>query len=196
MATAKLRVGGAWVDTTLTGTVRVAGVSVPFGPGGGPAYEAIAWSNPVPDLVDADDVSTRYNLGVKFTLTTGKPCYGVQWRAPTNTPSPTQPGFVVGHSASLWDLDENQLEKIDFTPTPGVYQDILFTTPYALVGGTEYIVSVYTFHYTFRAGQFPAASPSGNIAAPNGRLVADQGPDAFPSGTSTGCFYVSPLVGV
>lgn len=195
MSIMKTRVSGAWVDSDRVGSVRLGGSTIEYGPSGSPSYEALAWGNPVPNLLDADDGSTRYNMGVIFGVVAGKNCVGVQWRVPTNAPSPTNTPFPVGHSVSLWNADtEVLMESKTFTPVPGGYQDIIFDTERALVPGTNYIAAVYTFHYVHRAGSWPVTSPSGNIVADNGRLVADAGPSAFPSGTFNAWYYVSPLV--
>jgi len=197
MSTAKVRVSGSWVDSDLAGKHRVSGSWVDFGPSGGTAYEALSWPNPVPNLLDADDLSTRYNMGVMFTVLTAKNCVGVQWRTPTNTPSPTNTPYPVGHSVSLWDGDlDTHIVSKDFTPVPGGYQDILFDTPVPLLTANNYIAAVYTFHYVHRAATWPVTSPSGNVSASIGRLVADQGPMAYPGGNSNAWFYVSPLVEV
>jgi hypothetical protein len=195
MSRLKTRVSGSWVTTDASGAVWPGGVKTTFGPPAGAAYEALAWPNPVPNLLDADDSLTRYSLGVRFKLLNAKNCVGVQWRVPTNAPSPTNSSFAVGHSVSLWNGDTTvRMATKDFTPVPGGYQDILFDIPQALNTVSEYVVSVYTFHYVHRAATWNVTSPSGNIVADAGRFVADQGPAVFPAGNSNAWYYVSPLV--
>jgi Domain of unknown function (DUF4082) len=196
MSRMKVRVSGAWVATDRKHKYRQSGAWVSGPPSGGPTYEALTWPNTTPNLLNADDGATRYNMGIRFKLTNTKNCVGIQWRAPTTTPSPTNATYPVGHSVSLWNADTSTLiGSKAFTPTPAVYQDILFDTPYLLTGGlTEYIAAVYTFHYVHRAGTWPVTSPSGNIVADKGRLIADQGPNRFPAGGFDAWYYVSPLI--
>jgi hypothetical protein len=103
------------------------------------------------------------------------------------------------HFISLWDdVSETRLALRDFTPTPGVYQDIVFDTPVSVVAGTQYLATVYTQHYVFRsAGSPTVTSPSANLTADQGRLRSDNTPPGgHPDVSFNAWYYVSPLVDV
>lgn len=194
MSTAKVRVSGAWVETELKGKHRVSSAWQDFGPSGGATYEIIDWIS-APALTDALDGPT-YAMGVQFTVVAGKPCYGISWRVPdTITPAPS-----AGYQAVLWSLSPTtQIIKQAFTPVAGNYQDILFGSPHSLVPGTQYVVSVLTNRYTFRAassvGGFPLSSPSANVVGSTGKLSSTTDPDTVPAGDFASIYYISPLVG-
>lgn len=160
------------------------------------AYEALDWAEE-PSLTNADDTQ-NYNMGIRFTVTEETSCLGAQWRVPDALAA-----LINGHvyKVSIWNEVPTRLAVAEFTPTPGVYQDVLFETPITLAPATNYIAAVYTRKYVFRAsgGVYPS-TPSGNGVADVGRLTASNlGPDdpgSAPTGTSTGLFYVSPLLEV
>lgn len=195
MSTAKLRTGGAWVDTTLAGSVRVAGAWVPFGPGGDPVvtYEAVDWLNP-PSLTTGDDGSP-YVMGCDFTVSETLSCAGAEWRVPDSiTPAP-----AGGYQVSLWSVSpELQLASTAFTPVAGTTQRILFSAPVSVVAGITYNVSMFTRLYSFRSasGAFPFSSPSGKMSAITGRLTSTSNPNVRAAGNFSSIFYVSPLVEV
>lgn len=156
------------------------------------ALEALAWPQP-PTFLDLED-GVSYNLGVRFQVTEALNCVGISWSpVPTATPAPA--GGT--HVASIWSEDDVRLASADFTPIPGAgEQQISFAAPLALLPGVDYIAAVHTVHYVFRAsgGVYPT-SPSGKIVANIGRLaVSNAGPLVAPAGSSSGLFYVGPLV--
>ncbi len=201
MTALKARELGAWKPTTTAGSVRTGGDWSSFTPGDGvPELEALAWANPVPNLTNASDGAGDpivYTMGIRFHLLQAATCHGVRWRVPdTVTPAP-----AGGHQVSLWNAGTSaQAALKTFTPTPGVYQDVLFDTPVDLVAAPqEYVAAVTTVRYVHRAPD-PASgwlveSPSLNVRGDKGRLVT--GPTAaYPSSGSDALYYVSPLVAV
>jgi hypothetical protein len=198
----KNRVAGAWVDSEAVGAVRVSGAWVPFGPDGGPTYEALTWPNP-PTETDGDDGgSAYYALGAQFHLLVAKPCYGIQWRVPDNVPNPGANPIT----AALWEVSTNdQLAIKTITPTPGGFEEFLWTGgPVSLSAApAEYVVSVYTHHYTFSAptpgSGWLVESPSLNVRHDASRLT---GPRPDPPSTLSGWgsfntwYYISPLIGL
>jgi hypothetical protein len=196
----KVRVGSSWVETNLSGAVRLGGTTIAYGPSGEepPAYEGLAYPSP-PSITNAVDSGTEYSMGARFTLTTTpKPCYGVQWHVPNPAPIPDVP-TGQGHVAHLWDISENLLASKEFVAIPGTIQDILFDPGDVvnLAVGPQYIVDVYTTYYSFRSfSGFPVMSASGNVSMDVSRLGIDVGPDAFPAGSiSNALYYVGPLIG-
>lgn len=195
----KTRVAGAWVDTDRAGAARVAGAWVPFAPpSGGPELESLAWAAE-PVGTDAVDGTQAYNMGIRVSVTEALTCVGLRWRVPDTVSAPP----LGEHVAMLWqDLGNVRLARAAFTPAPGGYQNILFDAPVALETGLNYIASIYTVHYVYRAsGDVYPSSPSGKMIADEGRLISSNaGPDAFPGSypaSATGLlFYVSPLVQV
>jgi hypothetical protein len=195
MATAKLRVGGAWVDTQAEGSVRVGGLWVPFGPGGAPAYESLAWPAP-PAGTDFVDAGEAYHMGIRFSMTTGKPCYGTEWRVPDTVEAPP----LGDHYFTLWRVsDEALLASKAFVPTPGLTQQVLWDSLVNLDPLTFYVSAVYTRHYVFRtgSGNLPVLSPSGNVTADEGRLTGNNaGTPTYPAPAFNALYYVAPLMGV
>lgn len=197
MAAAKIRIGGAWVDADITGQVRVAGAWVDFAPPGGTTYEAISWPAGPSDTDEADG-DQAYNMGVAFTVAAGVDCVGVRWRVPDVVVNPRGGPHAIG----LWDISESRIAYQEFTPVTGGEQDILFAAdgPTAL-SASSYTVTVYTNHYVYSlANAAGEQSPSGNITAVAGRLVADNGGASsapYPGSiTTTLNFHISPLVAV
>jgi hypothetical protein len=195
MTSLKARVSGAWVTTAAAGAARLGGVSIPFPSGGEepPAYETFAWPEQ-PTLTNGVDGGETYTMGIRFSMITGKPCYGIQWRVPDAVATP--PGGA--HMVSLWSVTgESLMRSKEFVPTPGVYQDILFDTPVDLLPLTNYVAAVYTRHYVFRstAGSYPA-TPSGNVVGDEGRLTPNVNQVAYPAPQFSAWYYISPLMGV
>ncbi len=199
---AKIRDGGAWVNTNLVGKVGYAGSTVAFAPPGGPSYESLSWPNPPTGTDGVDGPTDYYALGAQFHLLVGKPCYGIRWRVPDNAPAPS--GFSI--SAALWDVaTNNQLAVENITPTPGGTHDFLWTAgPVSLSAApAEYVVSVFTHHYTFSAPTPPSSwlveSPSLNVRHEQSRLT---GPRPDPPTTLSGWgafnnwYYIAPLIGL
>jgi hypothetical protein len=196
MSVAKLRVGGAWVDTDLAGSARLAGAWVPFGPAGGPTYERLTWVN-APTLLNGNDGNQDYNLGIRFSVTEDAPCAGVTWaRTPTAITSTPSGG---SHVAALWTADtETRLTFKNVVPTGGaVDQDYFFDDPVMLTAGALYVVSLFTRDYTYAArGGVDLSSPSGLVLADDGKLSANIDPLTFPSSTQAAHYFVGPIIEV
>lgn len=195
MTAAKIRISGAWVDSTSVGKVRISGAWVDFGPPAGGGYEGLSWPSE-PSNANAQDGDQDYVMGIKFRLTTAKPCYGIKWRVPDGLATP-----VAGvYNASLWKTsDTSRVANINFTPVAGGYQEILFSAPTSnLLTATDYVAAVYTNHYSFRAPSpssgWHVMSPSGNVDAYEACL-ATGGPNVYPNNNFNGWYYVAPLIG-
>jgi hypothetical protein len=191
MTAIKARIGGAWVDTTKVGKARIGGAWVDFGPASG--SEVVNWGTS-PAFTDLVDGTQSYNMGIAFSLVTGKNALGVQWRVPDSTPNPA--GGV--HAVGIYVDGGSRIAYKEFVPVPGGNQNVLFDTPVALSSGVTYVAGVYTLHYVFRSGS-PAGltSPSGNIVVDAGRLRTDNGGAAgsgYPDGTFNATYYISPIV--
>lgn len=195
MTSMKLRVSGDWVDSTATGSVRINGETIDYGPPDvGPTYESIVWPNE-PTLVAADDgASTFYNMGIRFHLLASKQCVGVRWRVPDTVAEPTG-----GHAVGLYNVtDQSLMRSKDFTPTPGQYQDILFDTPATLsIAPQEYVVSVWTRYYVYSpptpSDGWLVRSPSLNVRGDDG-VLGGGARLSYPSGRFNSWYFVAPLV--
>jgi hypothetical protein len=157
------------------------------------ALEALDWPDP-PASTDLNDDAT-YTMGIRFTVSEAVPCPGVEWsRVPDSVSTPPVAG---AHLATLWDAgSEEQLAAAEFTPIPGTLQQIIFDTPVPLIAGPTYVAAVHTRHYVFRngGGEWPT-SLSGILVSDQGKLVASDDPDVYPSGTfGTPWYYVSPII--
>lgn len=194
MSTAKARISGAWVDTTIEGSARISGAWVPYGPTGGPSYESLAWPSE-PSLTDGND-NENYAMGAQFHLLAAKLCYGVRWRVPDTVVNPSS----GTHAVAIWDLAPTRLAYKTFTPVPGGYQDILFDTPISLSAApVEYVASVLTRHYSFRvpspSSGWLVESPSLNVRHDLSRLSSTSDPTTIPGGAFNAWYYVSPIIG-
>jgi hypothetical protein len=149
-----------------------------------------------PTLTDAQDGTQDYNMGLQFSLTAPGYCYGVEWNPTPNSNTPVPTGGCI---AQLWNADTSTLlESVAFTATPGsVQQRIYFNKQPALTTGVNYIVTVYTIRYVFRAmtSWTGLVSASGKIHADKGRLFigAGAGP-GFPNQSQDSLYYVAPLM--
>lgn len=196
MGLLRVRTSGAWVDTEATGSVRVSGTSVPFGPSG-VAYEGLTF--PLgPTLTNGNDSGQDYHMGIRFAVLASSLCYGVRWvRTPDSVALPPTGGEWL---AEIWQVDtEAKIAEKAFVPTASTDNfDILFDDPVALIASPQlYTVSIFTEDYVYRnSGGVEIESPSGNIIADQGRLAATTNPDAYPSGNQVAWYFVSPLIGV
>jgi hypothetical protein len=155
------------------------------------AYEELVWPG-VPTDTDLVDPGETYNMGIRFSLVNAKPCYGISWRVPDSVSTPP---FGI-HVAKIWRVsDEVQMASKEFTPTPGVSQQVLFDATVNLAALTNYVASVHTQHYVFRAsgGVWPT-SPSGNVVTDESRLVSSVNPATYPASAGSALYYVSPLI--
>jgi hypothetical protein len=158
------------------------------------AIEAIDWID-APTLTDAFD-STRYAMGVEFTVSETVPCPGVRWRVPDSlTPVPGT-GYVV----SLFQDGVGLVRQQAISPVAGAEADFLWTDqgPINLASGNTYVAQVYTERYVFRgSSSYPYASPNAIVTAVRGRLTADVTTAATEAtgNTTSSRFYVSPLIG-
>lgn len=197
----KARELGTWKQAANAGSVRSGGVWSSFTPGGDepdePVLESLAWPNTTPNLTNAADGSTTYTMGIRFHLLQATRCFGVRWRVPdTVTPAP-----AGGHQVTLWNATTTaQITIKAFTPTAGVYQDVLFDAPVDLVAAPqEYVAAVTTVRYVHRAptptSGWLIESPSLNLRADKGRLVANAAV-TYPNQGQDALYYVSPIVEV
>lgn len=157
------------------------------------ATEVLAWDSP-PTLTDAVDSGQTYSMGIRFSVVASVACRGIQWRVPDTVSAPP----LGTHFVTLWRVsDATLLATKAFTPTPGVYQDVMFDAPVTIAVGLDYIAAVYTQHYVFHAsgGSYPK-SPSLNSVGDQGRLAADSSgvpANTFPAGVFNAWYYVSPI---
>lgn len=159
------------------------------------AYEALAWSNSTPSTTDQVDGTQSYNMGTRFQSAAARNCVGVQWRVPDTLAAPGGGGI---YAVAIWNVGTGtRVAYKEFTPVAGGYQDVMFDSAVALSAAINYVASVYTLHYTFRASTATATSPSGNITSDSGLFATYNGGAAaapIPASTTTTGFYVSPLV--
>jgi hypothetical protein len=196
-ATCYVRVDGAWVQSNLTGKVRVASADVPFAPPGGPAYEAITWPAG-PSDTDENDGTQCYNMGRAFTLTADATVVGVEWRVPDTVATPNGT-----HAVALWDITSGtRLAYEEITPTPGGVEQFFFDEADYHPGLTteSLLAAVYMNHYVFSTSEHVGStSASGTIVAGDMLLIPfNGGASSAPipdSGTSLN-FYVSPIIEV
>lgn len=133
--------GGTWVDTDLSGAVDFGGGRLSYGPpAGGPITEFFTFPTPVnPDWPDS-----TVNVAVRFQVTEASDFMGVRyWRAPT---------FAAG--GTVFGVNDDTLAVIaspvaEPAGTLGVWTDLLFVTPVAIVPGVNYLACYHTTRYGF-----------------------------------------------
>lgn len=147
-----------------------------------------------PGQLDQSDGGATYALGGAWTSDVDCEVIGNKWRCPTNGPSGQQ-------KMALYRVSDQTLlaESLLFTPVTGVYNDILFTTPAAIVAGVEYVSVVVTNRYAYTSpGGWPHTSVEGHLTTPSslgGRFVTTTaGTSAYPSGTSAANYHIGPIV--
>lgn len=159
------------------------------------AYEALAWANSTPATTDQVDGTQSYNMGTRFSLVAARNAIGVQWRVPDTLAAPGGGGI---YAVAIWNVGTGvRVAYKEFTPVAGGYQDVAFDSLVALSSATNYVASVYTLHYTFRASAAATSSTSGNIVSDSGMFATYNGGAAaapIPASTTTTGYYVSPLI--
>jgi len=158
------------------------------------ATETFPYPDP-PTQTDNVDGTQSYNMGVAFTVDEAVECSGVEWRVPNSVSAPA--GGV--HVVSLW-KDGVRVRNQSFTPTPGVKQQVPFTSQgnVTLNPGEALIAAVFTVHYVFTSGAavYPVDVPSGRATATASRLTSNGNPTDLPDVGGTAIYHVSPIIEV
>lgn len=188
---ARIRQGGQWVDSALTGEVQYGGQRVAFGPPAGGGYTEEVFTFPAPDLPNNDDGAFAV-LGTAFTPSADGSWVGNQVFTSTSAPSELttlafneNTGEELGRSATLVSVPAGQLVTV------------LFGAAVPVVAGINYLA-------VYRAPKY-AASGSGAMSWPytTARLTtftvnpSRWGYGAlgfFPVNSSTAGYQVSPIV--
>lgn len=199
MATAKARIGGAWVDTPLTGAARVGGARVPFGPGGTPA-------TPQSLFVDADLAGANLDfletgggpltLGTVISPTVNGQVTKGRWRFPgTSTGAAIK--FVLYNVSTTARLSE----AVFSSPTWGAWNEVALPAPVSVTAGQNLLACIYqsttNVRYPAEPAFFNVQVVRGNLigvatsTVTNGRFGAG---DAFPTGNFNASCYFPDLV--
>jgi hypothetical protein len=110
----------------------------------------------MPDAADASSVE----LGMKFQVAVNGTITGVRfYKGPTN---------VGTHTGELWSSSGTLLASATFTgETASGWQQVNFSTPVPVTGGTTYVVSYHTSgYYAADANYFTTAATNQQITAP------------------------------
>ena len=179
---------GTFPDASWDGTADLSPSSRTY------TLETISWGSP-PTLLDAQDGTQDYTLGLSFSLTAGGYCYGLEWNPTPNSNTPVPPGGCI---AQLWNLDAStELARVAFTQNPGnVSQRVYFDKQPALTTGVNWGVTVYTVRYVYKSfSGWTVPSPSGKIRGDKGRLAVGAGSGPFfPNQLQDALYYVAPLM--
>lgn len=192
MNPAKIRVGGAWVDSDLEGDIRVGGLWVPFGPAAGFTDESFTFPTPgAPDWSDSP-----VNMGCKFTVSTAGSWIGNKvWLSTTAVATE----YVFGHN---FDNGTQVATPVAISgATRGTFHTQLFGTPVSIISGVNYIAGFYSSRYGYTTPAQGATVPfttSRMTTASSMGSVAYYLYGAFgtrPTTSSSGFhFNVSPIV--
>lgn len=156
--------------------------------------EAFAFGNPTTTNQADGAGPTVYTLGTEWFASVAAPIVGGRWRAPDTVPS-------ISCNMLLYRVSDQALLASSgaFTPTAGVENDVLFSSPFTSVIDEHYVTAVLTNRYTFsNPGGFPHTTT--HLTAPagvNGRFrIVTAGNPAFPDSIHPGGvgYQVGPLV--
>ena len=143
----------------------------------GPQCPCSVWQNGTPSgAVDASDTSP-VNLGVQFRAASSGFITGVRfYKESDNTGS---------HIGSLWSSTGSLLASGTFSSeTASGWQELDFSSPVAVTGGTTYVASYHTStgHYAATANGLASAVTNGPLTAlASGGVYAYGSANAFPS---------------
>lgn len=156
MATGYLRVGGAWVQSGLTGKVRPAGVDIPFSPPSAGVDEWLLYPDP---LSNNDWFDLDANVGVKFAVTEAASWVGVRfWRSPT----PTTDYVFGGVEGDTTPITPNTAIA---SAVQGAFVSQLFAAPVAVIPGTNYIAAYHCSRYGFSRYTDGAVAPFASVSS-------------------------------
>lgn len=143
MPSLKYRSGGGWAVSGLSGAVTFGGDRIPFGPptGGGTITEFFTFPTPVnPDWSDSNT-----NVAVRFAVEENGDFMGVRyWRPAT----PFVGGTVFGFNDDTLAVIAPPVAE-DAGQSLGAWNEVLFTTPVAIVPGVNYLACYHTNRYGF-----------------------------------------------
>ncbi|MEV1321949.1 N,N-dimethylformamidase beta subunit family domain-containing protein [Micromonospora arborensis] len=204
MAVARVRQGGAWVESALAGKVRSGGAWVAFGPDGDDEPDVVSlFGSQVPAVPTLADPSTSLTLGTVVNVTEAGKIVGGRWR------SGTIPAGMVATYVLYDNATRTALRRQAFTsPTAGAWNEITFAVPYPVEAGASLIAAVHLagtsggVAYAYTAGFFASAGvTSGGVTAPagggdplsigNGRFIVS---DGYPSSTYNSTNYFVDLL--
>jgi hypothetical protein len=187
MTAFRVRVGGAWVDSSAVAKVRIGGAWIDYGPGGGTVTERFTYPTP-PGLPDVDE-STRLNLGILWSATASGSWTGNRIYTPS-TALPDMTALAFNGSTEL-------ARKTATSPAAGALVDILFDTPIAITASVTYQAAYSALRY--------AATGSGSLSWPytTTHMATGSGtPSRFaagpigtvPSSSSAASYHITPIV--
>ncbi|MFI7608775.1 N,N-dimethylformamidase beta subunit family domain-containing protein [Micromonospora sp. NPDC049366] len=204
MAVAKARLGGQWVDSTITERVRYGGQWIDVGPTEQPAQTEFLFSASMeaPDNPNWSEAGTSLTLGTLITPTTNGEILGGRWLFPTVIPTGMVAQFVLYDAVT-----RAELRRATFTnPTGGAWNTVPIT-PYPVTAGARLVAAVHIgggtqIAYPSRHGFFATGRTNGNLTAPastadpvgNGRFYNG---DGFPGDSyNASSYYVDLLFAV
>ncbi len=159
--------------------------------GADPSCPCSLWSASTTPTVTAFDDPEAVELGVQFSSTVDGYVTGVRFFKGA--------GNTGEHIGSLWSTEGTLLAQATFGAESDTgWQEVAFSTPVAVVGGTTYVASYHTDtgHYAVDSGYFadhgytnaPLSAPGGDTATPNGLFAYSPTP-TFPTGSFNGNNY-------
>lgn len=159
------------------------------------AEQVLLWTPSTPALPDLDN-GGLLTVGTLFSLSMNAPILGVQWRVPNTLPASGSPDSQI----ALWTSGGALLDFANVTwtaPMAGTYQSFYFSVPFAGIGGTSYMASMFTRNRYVATTNYTWPQTTGIITADanNGWFFAGAGFPVTQSGNAA-TYYVSPIVQV
>ena len=176
-AIAKVRVGGAWVDSVLEGYARVGGVFIPFAPGGDPdPGDQSLFTGETPSNVAEDGVAL--SQGIKFRSSRAGTVSMGRWWAGASPPTSAK--------CALYRVsDQVQLAVATFGSMSSLaWTNKAYSAPVAILADTDYMAVCWTSNrYPYTPGySFPHVSGDLTALASYFKVSADI---AYPDGASS-----------
>lgn len=188
MTAAKIRIGGAWVDSTKVGKVRVGGAWIDFGPTGGTVTERFTY--PTPPGLPNNDESQRVNLGVLWSATASGSWIGNTVYTPSSVMLPDMSALAFNGNTEL-------ARKTVSSPAVGQLVDVLFDTPVAISASVTYQAAYSAVRYAATAGgsmtwPYTTAHMATGSGTPSRFAAGAVG--TVPNNASAAGYHVSPIV--
>ncbi|MFG1872161.1 N,N-dimethylformamidase beta subunit family domain-containing protein [Micromonospora arborensis] len=204
MAVARVRQGGAWIDSRFAGKVRSGGAWIQFGPAGGglPVEKTSLFTNQEPTNAGWSESGTQITLGTVINVDAEGAVTAGRWRFPSTAPAGAVVTFVLYDN-----LSGVELRRAVFTsPTWGEWNETPIT-PYPVASGASLVAAVHvvtagpTVSYAFTPQAFAATVVNGSLAGPrsgadprgigNGRFAPV---GQYPGGSYNSTSYFVDLV--
>lgn len=165
MTAAKLRTGGAWVDSSLEGKARIGGAWVDFGPAGGGGFGPDQNIFGLTAAGGAFEEGTAISVGTKFRVTAAGRAVAPRYYCPGTPPTSAKMGiYRVSDQVQLavTSITMDSPNTWERGPDFSVMPDLAVSTDYMWVYWTSNRYSATgSFSWPVTSGDLVTANPAG-----------------------------------